>query len=81
MAKTAQKIRKPLHEPEREFNPVVKRGSLLTYVGEQMNDIFDILPNTGLDYDSAVKSFMGYFDPIRNKDMAIFDFRAKARRK
>lgn len=59
----------------REFDPVAKRGLLLTYVGEQANDVFDILPDTGVDYESAVKSFTDYFDPIRNKDMAIFDFR------
>ena len=45
------------------------------YVGKQVNNIFDNLPNTDLDYDSAVKSFSDYFDQIRNKDMTIFDLR------
>jgi hypothetical protein len=39
----------------REFDPVVRRGLLLTYVGEATNDIFDTLPDTGTNYDSAFK--------------------------
>ncbi len=35
----------------RETDPVVKRGLLLTYVGEATNDIFDTLSNTSLRAD------------------------------
>ena len=59
----------------RETGPTVKRGLLLTYVGETMNDIFDTLPSTGTDYDSAVQSLTKYFDPAINKDMEIYEFR------
>ena len=53
----------------------MKRGLLLTYVGEATNDIFDTLSNTGTDYDSAVQSLTQRFDPARNKDMEIYEFR------
>ena len=59
----------------RETDPVVKRGLLLTYVGEATNDIFDTLSNTVTDYDSAVQSLTQRFDPARNKDMEIYEFR------
>ena len=59
----------------REFGPVVKRDMLLTYVGDATNDIFDVLPDTGSKYESAIASLNQYFDPIHNKDMVIFEFR------
>ena len=59
----------------REFDPTVRRGLLLTYVGETANDIFDILPSTGTTYTSAVESLTQYFSPQTNKDVAIFEFR------
>lgn len=59
----------------RENDPTVKRALLLTYVGEQTNDIFDTLPNTGTDYDTAILRLTEHFSPTENKDMAIFDFR------
>ena len=48
---------------------------MLTYVGDTTNDIFDTLPNTGTDYDSAVQSLTECFDPAINKDMEIYKFR------
>ena len=59
----------------REFDPVVKRDLLLAYVGDTTKDIFDVLPDTGSKYESAIASLNQYFDPIRNKDMVIFEFR------
>ena len=59
----------------RETDPIVKRGLLLTYVGETTNDIFDTLPNTGTDYAAAVESLTQRFDPSTNKDMEIYEFR------
>ena len=59
----------------RETNPIVKRGLLITYVGETTNDIFDTLPNTGTDYAAAVESLTQRFDPSTNKDMEIYEFR------
>ena len=73
MAKIAPTIWEPVNKP-RENDPVVKRGLLLTYVGEATNDIFDTLSNTGTDYDSAVQSLTQRFDPARNKDMEIYEF-------
>ena len=45
-----------------ETDPIVKRGLLLTYAGETTNDIFDILPSTGIDYAAAVESLTRRFD-------------------
>ena len=59
----------------REFDPAVRRGLLLTYVGESTNDIFDILPNTGTTYKEAIDCLTQHFVPQGNTDMAIFDFR------
>jgi hypothetical protein len=39
------------------------------------NDIFDTLPDTGTNYDSVLESLTEYFDPVRNQDMAIYEFR------
>ena len=59
----------------REFDSTVRRGLLLTYVGESTNDIFDILPDTGTTYQAAIDALTQHFTPQGNKDMAIFDFR------
>ncbi|CAB4009216.1 Hypothetical predicted protein, partial [Paramuricea clavata] len=59
----------------REFDSTVRRGLLLTYVGESANDIFDILPDTGTTYQEAIDCFTQHFVPQGNTDMAIFDFR------
>jgi hypothetical protein len=59
----------------RETDPTVKRGLLLTYVGETTTDIFDTLPSSGTDYNSAVQSLTERFDPVANKDMEIYEFR------
>ena len=58
-----------------EFDSTVRRGLLLTYVGESTNDIFDILPDTGTTYQAAIDALTQHFTPQGNNDMAIFDFR------
>lgn len=62
----------------REFDSTIRRGLLLTYVGEATNDIFDILPDTGTTYEAAVKWLSEHFSPLGNKDVAIFEFRELA---
>ena len=59
----------------REFDLTVRRGLLLTYVGESTNDIFDILPDTGTTYQAAIDALTQHFTPQGNNDMTIFDFR------
>lgn len=59
----------------REFDSTVRRGLLLTYVGESTNDTFDILPNSGTTYQEAIDCLTQHFAPQANTDMAIFDFR------
>ena len=58
-----------------EEDPTVKRALLLTYIGNDTNDIFDTLADTGTDYDTAIQRLTEHFSPTENKDMAIFDFR------
>ena len=59
----------------REFDPTVRRGLFLTNVGKSVNDIFDILPDSGSTYESAVKSLTNHFQPGINKRVAIYEFR------
>ena len=59
----------------REEDPTVKRALLLTYIGNDTNDIFDTLADTGMDYDTAIQRLTEHFSPTENKDMAIFDSR------
>ena len=59
----------------RKTDPTIQRALFQTYVGEPTNDIFDTLPNTGADYNTAVQSLSDHFVPPENEDMAIFDFR------
>ena len=47
----------------REFDATVRRGLLLTYVGESTNDIFDILPDTGTTYQAAIDALTQHFTP------------------
>ena len=53
-----------------EFDSTVRRGLLLTYVGESTNDIFDILPDTGTTYQAANDALTQHFTPQGNNDMA-----------
>ena len=59
----------------REFHFTVRRGLLLTYVGESTNDLFDILPYTGTTYQAAIDALTQHFAPQGNNDLAILDFR------
>ena len=48
---------------------------MLTYVGDATNDVFDTLPDTGTTYESAITALNQHFDPMQNKDLAVFEFR------
>ena len=53
-----------------------KRALLLHYAGEEVNEIFETLPNTGDNYDTAVARLTEYFSPkkkIRNSKYTNFD--------
>lgn len=52
----------------REFDPIVHRGLLLTYVGEATNDIFDTLSDTGTTYETAITRLTAHLDSIQNKE-------------
>ena len=54
-----------------------KRALLLHYVGEEVNDLFETLPDTGEDKDfkKAHEAFTQYFTPTKNASFEIFKFR------
>ena len=51
----------------REEDPTVKRALLLTYIaiGNDTNDIFDTLADTGTDYDTAIQRLACAADGVR----------------
>ena len=53
-----------------------KRALLLHYIGEQVVEIFDTLPNTGdaKDYKKACHALNEYFSPKKNLSYEIFKF-------
>ena len=50
----------------REEDPTVKRALLLTYIGNDTNDIFDTLSGTGTDYDTAIQRLTEHFSLTSN---------------
>ena len=46
-----------------------QRALLLHYAGEDVNDIFETLSDTGDDYATAVKKLTDYFEPRRIQNM------------
>ena len=54
-----------------EFDPTIRRGLLLTYVGDATNNVFDILLDTGTTYESAITALNQHFDPMQNKDLLL----------
>ena len=54
-----------------------KRALLLHYSGEEVNDLFDTLPDTGEDndYKEACEALTRYFTPKKNVSFEIFKFR------
>ena len=54
-----------------------KRALLLHYVGEGVNDIFEILPDRGdeKDFKKACEALTKYFTPTKNTSFEIYKFR------
>ena len=52
-----------------------KRALLLHYAGEEVNEIFETLPNTGDNYDTAVARLTEHFSPKKNTEFEIYKFR------
>ena len=54
-----------------------KRALLLHYAGEEINDIFETLPDTGeeTDYQTAVDALNAHFAPTANLEFSIYCFR------
>ena len=52
-----------------------KCALLLHYSGEQVNDIFDTLPNTGNDYATALDKLTNYFAQKNCTEFEIYKFR------
>ena len=53
-----------------------KRALLLHYAGEEINDIFETLPDTGeeTDYQTAVDALNAHFAPTANSEFSIYCF-------
>ena len=45
------------------------------YAGEEVNEIFETLPNTGNDYDTEVTKLTEYFSPKKNTELKVYKFR------
>ena len=52
-----------------------KRALLLHYAGEEVNDIFDTLANTGDDYKTAKEKLTEYFVPKKCTEYEVYKFR------
>ena len=52
-----------------------QRALLLYYAGEEVYEIFDTLPDTGDDFETAKTKLNAYFDPKKNVEFEIFTFR------
>ena len=52
-----------------------KRALLLYQAGEETQDLFDTLTDTGTDYATALTKLDAYFTPKKNVDYEIFQFR------
>ena len=53
-----------------------KRALLLHYAGEEINDIFETLPDTGEEknYQAAIDALNAHFAPTANSELAIYCF-------
>lgn len=52
-----------------------KRALLLHYAGEEVNEIFDTLPDTSDDYATALDKLNGYFAPKKCTEFEVYKFR------
>ena len=52
-----------------------QRALLLYYAGEEVSEIFDTLPDTGDDFETAKTKLNAYFDPKKNVEFEIYMFR------
>ena len=52
-----------------------KQAVQLYQVGQATQEIFDTIPDTGDDYDTAMNKLDGYFSPKKNLDYEVFKFR------
>ena len=52
-----------------------RRALILYFAGEEVNELFETLPNTGNDYDTAVTKLIEYFLPKKNTEFEVYKFR------
>ena len=62
--------------------PEQRRALLLYLAGEEVQEIFDTLPDTGddEDFELAVEKLTSHFAPSHNVDFEIFQFRQARQR-
>jgi hypothetical protein len=51
-----------------------KKALLLYQAGQATQEIFETIPDTGDDYDTALMKLDEYFSPKKNVDYEIFQF-------
>ena len=52
-----------------------KSAFLLYYAEEEVCDIFETLPKSGADFETAKEKLTEYFDPKKNFEYDIYNFR------
>ena len=52
-----------------------EKAFLLHYASEDVNEIFEALPNIGNDYDTAVTMLTEYISPKKNTEFEVYKFR------
>lgn len=52
-----------------------QRALLLHYAGEEVNEIFETLTDTGEDYATAKGKLDSYFAPKKNTEFEVYKFR------
>ena len=64
-------------------DPTQQRALLLYQAGEETQEIFESLPDTGeaMDYKKAMEKLDAYFTPKRNTDFEVFKFRTAVQAK
>lgn len=57
-----------------------KRALLLYQAGQETQDLFETFSDTGTDYETAIDKLDAYFNPKKNVDFEVFQFRQATQR-
>ncbi|VDI12771.1 Hypothetical predicted protein [Mytilus galloprovincialis] len=65
----------PVHENNAEIRQQTTKSTLVHYAGEDVNEVFDALDNTGEDFAAAKHKLTAHFAPKKNTEYEIYKFR------